>query len=200
MAKTLWTARRRKLVEKFISLAQTRLRLTEWEILCEFDEDCGPGAVATITRAVDQKRAVVRFNALEFLTCSAAHQRQTLVHELLHCHLFDVHEAAALAIAAVPGEAHQATLNHLVRSRVESSTDALADAFCVFFADVAVPATEAPLRAFEGATTVTVLEPPASESPGEPHATPGLAEDEEVEAPALTVVGAEKSTGGRSAR
>lgn len=182
MAKTLWTARRRKLVEKFISLAQTRLRLADWEILCEFDDDCGPGAVATITRAVDQKRAVVRFNALEFLTCSAAHQRQTLVHELLHCHLFDVHESAGLAIAAVPGKAHQATLTHLVRSRVEVCTDALADAFCVLLSDVAVPATDAPLRAFEGATSVTVLEPPAPEPVHDP------------EPPALTIVGAEKST------
>ena len=145
----LWTVRRRKLVDRFVAEAAARLRLADWEIIIDYTTHAGDDAVATIWHVPCQKRAVLLLNAPVFLSETAHNQRQTLVHELLHCHLFDVHETAALAAEAIPGAAHTATFKTLLTQRVEYATDALADAFVALCTDLPVPATGAPLRMAE---------------------------------------------------
>lgn len=150
MMDPLWTVRRRRLIEKFVLEAGRRLRLSDWEIVIDFENPSPDTTFATITRVRDQKRAILRLNPANFLSESAYDQRQTLVHELLHCHLFDVHEAAEVAVSAVKGSSHRKSLTKVVHSRVEQVTDALADSFVALMGDVAVPASDAPLRALEG--------------------------------------------------
>lgn len=137
----LWTTPRRRAVEKFVEKALPRLRLTDWDIRVDFAEDAGAGVIAAIRPFDCQKRAIVVFNAVEFLRSSVADQRHTLVHELLHCHTFDLWDTARLLAEG------DAKLEEVVRRRVEWATDAFADICLALVADLEVPGSTAPLSA-----------------------------------------------------
>lgn len=121
-----WTARRRRAVLLYVPELAAALRLADWDIRVDFTVPAPSSACATVTPSWAQKRAVVRFGPT-FLDLSAGDQQHTLVHELLHCHLFGVHEAARRVIAAAPVAARPLARSS-VNFEVEAAADALADA------------------------------------------------------------------------
>lgn len=121
-----WTARRRKVVLEHVQVLAPTLRLADWDIRLDFDNPASEDSDAQIFRNDGQKRATVRFGPA-FLTLSADDQRQTLVHELVHCHLFALHEVAAAAFKLLPEPARELAAT-LMNDQVELATDGLADA------------------------------------------------------------------------
>lgn len=125
-AKGEWTARRRKAVCDHIALLAPKLRLADWTITCDFTKESDEGSVAQIDRTPHSKHATICFGP-DFLELAAAEQHQTLVHELVHCHLFGMHCLAEESLNLLPTAAKKLSLA-LLTAQVEEATDALADA------------------------------------------------------------------------
>ena len=136
----VWTPARRRYTAEYIANLQGLLRLRDWEIRVDFDTSCEDDELATMTPYEDQKRAVMRFGA-EFLDLPADDMRQTLVHELIHCHLFSLHHLTERIIGSLGGDKAMRAGLPGVTASVELTTDALADAFAPL-----IPVYELPTR------------------------------------------------------
>ena len=122
-----WTAADRKSMAGYVTVLQEQLRLRDWDIKVNFDEEGSDDAYADITPHLNQKRAEIRFGDA-FFELDPVGVRHTLVHELLHCHLFYVHDTAESVFRATirtkAADIAAITLN----AEVERATDAIADA------------------------------------------------------------------------
>jgi len=124
-----WTPERWRAVEEYVAAAAPLLRLSDWTIrvLREPPED---DAYATMTPLEQSRYADMRV-ADSFLELPTAEQRQTLVHEMVHCHLFFLHECAEAAfveLAAEMGRKAHKLAAKMFTNELERATDALADA------------------------------------------------------------------------
>lgn len=113
-----------KTVEKYIKSLQSTLKLSDWDIKIEKDtaKDCW----AQIDRADNQKRAIMGLGKL-FWKASLDEQVHTLVHEMCHCHLFDINSTVEETCMAVDEETGR-VISIVVNRQVEAATDAFADA------------------------------------------------------------------------
>lgn len=126
-AKPQWTPARRKAVTEYIATLQNILRLRDWEILVDFDPlPLSDHAYATMAPAPDQHRATIQFSDL-FLQQPVDALRQTLVHEMLHCH-FHVLQTTTENMIAGMGESAALVAGPAVNTLAELTVDALADA------------------------------------------------------------------------
>lgn len=122
-----WKRSDREAVTRYIGMLQEELRLRDWDITVDFDHMAAGDAYAEITPHENQKRAEIRFG-LDFMTLDAAGVRQTLTHELLHCHLFNtLHVAENIFEASMGGKA-AAIAGLAMNAEIERATDAIADA------------------------------------------------------------------------
>lgn len=121
-----WTPALRQALVEYVPLLVTALRLNSWDITVDFETPAAAGSYAEITPHQYQKRAVVRFGS-EFLTLDAASMRQTLVHELLHCHLFGLHHLSEEMLTQAVGRKRAALGLVALEAEVETVTDGLAD-------------------------------------------------------------------------
>jgi hypothetical protein len=95
------------------------LWLRDWTIILK-DEPPDDGSAATINLTNGRKLAHL-FLAYDFFDNSAEDQRETLIHELLHCHFG---EAGFVVEEESSGEVHRAFIRAL-----EYGIDAVAEAF-----------------------------------------------------------------------
>lgn len=123
-----WTRSARTAIAGYVRHMADLLCLRDWEIVIDWtptsDDSC-----AEIQPIFGQKRATLSFGPT-FLALASTDQRQTVAHELLHCHLFAVTEQSRVSFAAVSGDE---AVVRLAQAGVEHSTeiavDGIADAF-----------------------------------------------------------------------
>ncbi|MFM7087984.1 MAG: hypothetical protein ACKOW9_00400 [Candidatus Paceibacterota bacterium] len=137
-AKLQWTPARRKAVAEYIAKLQGILRLRDWEIIIDFEPiSIGENAYATITPEIDQRRATLQFSELFFKQPHHA-LRQTLIHEILHCHFFWMESMVERMLHGVSEEVGRAA-SPAVTSQVEFIVDSIADAFAPLCPDFELP-------------------------------------------------------------
>lgn len=138
------SALRRQTAAAYLEVLAKALHLQDWEIVLAAepteDDNC-----ASITCAPGQKRADVRL-AADFFTHDLTWQRQTLVHELIHCHLAHARELVSRTGDALLSQPASTAFFTGVDLSLEYATDALADAIAPLlpFPDWASPAGRRP--------------------------------------------------------
>lgn len=136
--KLTWTAARKKAMESYVALMASQLGLRDWEVLIEWEpmEDC----CAAVAPVYGQKRATLHFGP-NFLNAEGAPgpaavatwQRQTIVHELIHLHLYPLTEGVSRTNAALLSEEAATVAGLALGQSCEYATDGLADAVAGFF-------------------------------------------------------------------
>lgn len=120
-----WTKARRETFERYVATVSKRMGLTGWRI----DVDWGTSpeeSCAEIARWDNQRRATL-YVGRSFLSLSDVDRRNTVVHELAHCLLFDLHDVAERSVAVLGGQAAELA-TALLNAEVEKATDAVATA------------------------------------------------------------------------
>ncbi len=148
-----WTAPRRKLLTEYVGDLADCLHLADWHITVNFDVPADEDAYAEIVPHSNQRRAEIRVGS-SFDILDAAGVRQTLVHELLHCHLFAPHHLAEELLVASAGKKSSLALIAL-NAAVEQATDAIAEAMAAMVP--LPPLGVLPKRAKEQAPPARVL-------------------------------------------
>lgn len=122
-----WTPARRKALTGYVTDLAGRLGLADWDVRIDFDAPAADGTAATITPWPNQRRATLQLGS-GFADDPAEDQRQTLVHELVHCHLFALHELVRATCERVLDAQAADVADVAVTCAVEAATDALATA------------------------------------------------------------------------
>lgn len=133
----LWSPERRRAVEEYLAAVQVALRLQDWTISVDWSKPA-KDALATCTPMGDSRHATVRLSA-EFLESSTALQSQTLVHEMVHCHLFAVDDLARASVEVAASKKAVAMFDVAFTSAIEQATDAFADAFAGLLPPLVLP-------------------------------------------------------------
>lgn len=133
-----WTPARREAVESYLIYLQRVLRLQDWTITVDWSKPTRKDALATMTQMSDSKHATMRLSP-EFTTEAPQLHGQILVHEMLHCHLFQMENLAATTVAALAGKQATAVFNVAYTAENELVTDALADAISPMVAPFHLP-------------------------------------------------------------
>ena len=138
--KLQWTPARRKYVAEYLADAQVALRLADWEITLQFGVHSDPDGdtLATMTANEDQRRATMRFGK-EFFDLNPNEMRQTLIHEMLHCHMFPAHHNAERTVMELGGPRAGKAFTIGMMAMIETATDSIADAVAPFFATFELP-------------------------------------------------------------
>jgi len=113
--------------EAYVSLVADALTLRDWDIRVDWDSPCSSDAIAEILSWPHQRRATVHVGQ-QFAGAEPRDQRQTVVHELIHCHLFALHAMSDEVVALLAKPAARLA-SKVMTVEVERVTDALADAF-----------------------------------------------------------------------
>lgn len=153
-----WTENRRVATSDYVARLASALHLSDWHISVNFTVPADAGAYAEIVPHANQRRAEIRFG-VAFNSLDAPGVRQTLVHELLHCHLFAPHHLAEEMLMASAGDKKSALGLIALDASIESATDAIAEAFAAVlplpprsvlppsYASTVLPAKVRPMRA-----------------------------------------------------
>lgn len=123
----VWTPEWRDAISSYVRDLQVALRLQDWDITLNFEAKV-EDAYAEIDPHENQKRAEISFGGL-FADLDPVNMRQTLVHELSHCHLFNLHYLAEGLLNEGVGKKRAGLALFAVNSEIERATDAFADAF-----------------------------------------------------------------------
>lgn len=117
-------------MDAYVAALAPLLKLSDWSIEVS-RMPCEADAVASIEPLYGQKRAILRLGPA-FLSQSLEDQRQTVAHELIHCHLFAATELVRRTndYALTEQGAEVAWVGFM--SEVEYATDGLADAIAPF--------------------------------------------------------------------
>ena len=123
-----------------------KLRLHTWDIRIS-QSYAEEGVTATMAHWPGQMRATLAVSA-DFFEQSEADQTQTLIHELVHCHLFNVSEHVEATAYAGMSAGTAAGAVAAINTEVDRATDALADVLAGLLA-----AAEMPARGSRGSKT-----------------------------------------------
>lgn len=123
-----WTEQRREATLTYLGRAQEALRLRDWTITVDFSRPCDKKALATCTPMGDSQHATVRFSA-EFVELTPALRAQTLLHELLHCHLFPLEDFVVETMNVVASAKANVVFEVGHKAHIERTVDRLADSF-----------------------------------------------------------------------
>jgi predicted metallopeptidase len=118
----------KKRIKVFVKDLQKALRLKDWTITVNFKEKAGSDAYAVIDPLAESRHAEVRVSK-KFLDLSEEIQRQTLIHELMHCHLFFIDGAMAHVFEKTLSKKQRKIVDRVLTTEIERATDSLADAF-----------------------------------------------------------------------
>ena len=113
-------------IEAYVRDLQGRLRLTDWTILINLTDPAKDDALADITPWTHQRRAELRLGS-KFADLSPEDARQTLVHELLHCKLFALHDLVEEMLTEAAGAKAARLALVAINASIEQATDDLAD-------------------------------------------------------------------------
>ena len=125
-SKINWDLEKELYLVSYLELLVKSMRLSDWSIIVELS-DKDKNVFATIESQPDQRRAILTITS-NFLQLDADDQKQTLVHELIHCHLFALHYQAEEAFKIYSTSKAQEVFALMLESEIEKATDALADA------------------------------------------------------------------------
>lgn len=120
-----FTVAQKNAIRGYVELAAMYLRLNDWTITVDFDTEA-PEAIADMNPLPNSKHATLRLGA-QFKDLDARMQSQTLIHELVHCHLFGLHGVTETLLANLKSSTAVAVANGVLNDQVEQVTDALAD-------------------------------------------------------------------------
>lgn len=126
-AKIKWSATKRAKVLDYVSYLQEKLKLLDWEITVDFADPSEDGAVATMSPFENQRKVILQFGDT-FLAQTDEEIQQTLVHELVHCHLFALHHSTEATVESIAGRKALKAYAPSLNSLIESTTDIIADA------------------------------------------------------------------------
>ena len=137
-AKKNWILRRKKALELWVKEVSPLMGLADWTIHYDWsgNEHTHPGhegwpaAFATMTPYPSSKHVVLSVSR-ELLDLPPKEAHQVLVHELVHCHLFSLHEFSSGSFAMAAGRNSLALklYESSLTQHIEEITDALADSF-----------------------------------------------------------------------
>lgn len=133
----VWDARKEKYIVSYLDKLIKAMRLSDWSIIVEFSKK-DRNVFATLEQQPDQKRAILTLSQ-KFLELDSEDQRQTLVHEMIHCHLFNLHYQVEESFRVVATGKNQELFEVMLESEIEKATDGLADAFAHFLPDFKLP-------------------------------------------------------------
>ena len=124
----VWTTARREAVESYVAYLQEVLRLRDWTITVDWSKPTKKDALATMTQMTDSKHATLHLSP-EFIKEPSHLHGQTLVHEMMHCHLFSMEGLTSSTVMALTDKRTAAVFNIAYTAANELATDGLADAF-----------------------------------------------------------------------
>lgn len=136
-----WSSQRKLYVETYLKNLQKILRLQDWKIAVDWkkfvDDD---DAFATNTPLGHTKRSVIHLSNM-FLGLNNEDQAQTLIHELLHCHLFALDNLASDTVEALGSKSTGKVFEVALEATLECTTDTLADVLLPFVPIFELPNT-----------------------------------------------------------
>lgn len=167
MAALTWTAARRRHLEQYVQALAPVLRLADWTITVSWEEapaEKGEEApLAQMTPYPNTKNATLQLGPA-FLGLKPAEQTHTLCHELVHCHLFPIHDMAKAAFKLLAdGEGRMADI--ALVQQIEMATDCLAEAFLPFVPQFHV---DGPVNVLPAATRPRKASPTRKPAPAKP--------------------------------
>lgn len=124
-SKINWDLEKEVYLVAYLETLVKSMRLSDWSIIVELS-DRDKNVFATMESQPDQRRAILTITS-NFLQLDADDQKQTLVHELIHCHLFALHYQAEEAFKIYSTSKAQEVFALMLESEIEKATDALAD-------------------------------------------------------------------------
>lgn len=134
------TEAERAILAQYVRERADELGLRDWVIELSRDEPGQDDALAVVEAITGRKKAVVKV-CPDFRALSPAEQRNTIIHELLHCHLWPIEEVGdSLDVALSHGQWMQHKGN--VHLAVEYACDGLATAIDELFDLVPWPVPE----------------------------------------------------------
>ena len=136
-----WTPIKKKAVEDYILELQKILKLSDWTITMSWDLNSDEYAYATNDPLPDSRHATISISD-RFFTLSSKLQTQTLVHELIHCHLQALTDLAENTVESLTNEGGSAIFAIANSQCIEITTDALADAIAPMVPPFILPVEE----------------------------------------------------------
>ena len=116
----------KKRISKFVASLQKSLKLQDWVVTINFKEVSCSGTYATMGHSSDSKHVELKVSK-KFLKLPRSAQRQVLIHEMMHCHLFLLDDVMySILDEILPSKQSVVTLKVLT-TEIERATDALAD-------------------------------------------------------------------------
>jgi len=133
-----WTLNRREAVNQYIASLQNILRLNDWTIIVDWSEPCEDISLATNDPYEEQKYALIKVSE-KLIEEPSWLQTQTLVHEMIHCHLQTMSDLAEYTVKSLSSKATNEIFLIAYNQVLELATDALADAFYPLVPQFAIP-------------------------------------------------------------
>lgn len=134
-----WTKARQRAVLTWIDHAMDVLGLTHWKLKVDFTSYAVMTPLAEILPYPDSCHATI-YLGTTFGTLDDVEAAEVLTHELLHCHLFSLaHAASRLVGVSAKSKKARATAEVALGQHVETTTDALADAFSPMLPTLTLP-------------------------------------------------------------
>jgi hypothetical protein len=127
----LFTNKRKAYIEGYIRELLVIMRLQDWTITMDWSISKDQDVYATILSSPDQKRATLNLT-LKFLELDSKERSQTLVHELMHCHLFSLHYLTEKSIEQACSKKVSEMFLVGFDCEIEKATDAIADIIAPF--------------------------------------------------------------------
>jgi hypothetical protein len=134
----LFTNKRKAYIEGYIRELLVIMRLQDWTITLDWSISKDQDAYATILSSPDQKRATLNLT-LKFLELDSKERSQTLVHELMHCHLFSLHYLAEKSMEQASSKKVSEMFLVGFDCEIEKATDAIADIIAPFVPKFILP-------------------------------------------------------------
>ena len=134
-----WTDSRRRYTIAYLAKLQLIMRLADWEIVVNFEQNADEDCLAEIKAVEQQRRAELVFGK-QFFTISSYDQRQTLVHEFMHLHTALLEEMTREAIDAGMGKRALKAFGGAYMCESERVVDGLADVLSPLLEPYELPA------------------------------------------------------------
>lgn len=119
--------RDRKALCGYIRWVADTMDLRDWVFDVSYEPPSDPEAYATCRPILGRRRAVLKFCA-DFREMEPDVQRNTIVHELVHCHMAGLQSQAELDLESLLGKPTDAVFFSAFRRNVEYAVDGLAGA------------------------------------------------------------------------
>lgn len=115
---------KRKRLGKYVRLLADEMGLRDWRFLIS-PHACDSGYSATVAITAGRRRATIAFDA-DWPYASAEDLRQTVAHELLHCHINPIRDYTANIESTIGKPLYNATYNAMT-DLLELAVDAIAE-------------------------------------------------------------------------